>query len=159
MDVQAVQPWYREPWPWLLMSGPAVVVVAGIITAVIAFRTSDGVVAGDYYKQGLLINRQIAREQRAGVLGLAARVEYDIAAARMQVTLSADPGAPPLPPTLLLRAIHPTRAESDRAVTLAMDATGHYAGEIALGESTHWQLLLETPDWRLAVDRFSPAGK
>ena len=26
------KPWYREPWPWLLMLGPAVVVVAGFIT-------------------------------------------------------------------------------------------------------------------------------
>ena len=39
------KPWYREPWPWILMSGPAAVVVAGSITAVIAIRTADPVVA------------------------------------------------------------------------------------------------------------------
>ena len=43
----AVKPWYREPWPWILMAGPAIVVVAGIATAVIAIRTSDPLVA-DY---------------------------------------------------------------------------------------------------------------
>ena len=42
---QARKPWYREPWPWLLMAGPAIVVVAGVTTAVIAFRGADGLVA------------------------------------------------------------------------------------------------------------------
>ena len=23
---RALRPWYREPWPWILMSGPAIVV-------------------------------------------------------------------------------------------------------------------------------------
>jgi hypothetical protein len=32
------KPWYREPWPWFLMAGPGLVVVAAIATAVIAFR-------------------------------------------------------------------------------------------------------------------------
>ena len=38
-------PWYRHRWPWLLMSGPAIVVVAGIATTVIAVRTNDPMVA------------------------------------------------------------------------------------------------------------------
>ena len=42
---EAPKPWYREPWPWILMSGPATVVVAGCVTAVIAIRTADPVVA------------------------------------------------------------------------------------------------------------------
>ena len=40
-----IQPWYREPWPWILMAGPAVVVGAGIATTVIAVRTADPMVA------------------------------------------------------------------------------------------------------------------
>ena len=24
------QPWYKEPWPWILMAGPGIVVVAGL---------------------------------------------------------------------------------------------------------------------------------
>ena len=60
---QPVQPWYREPWPWLIMLGPAVVIVAGVITTVIAFKTSDGLVADDYYKQGLAMNKTLARDR------------------------------------------------------------------------------------------------
>ena len=62
-------PWYREPWPWIIMAGPAVVVVAGVVTAWIAFSGADGLVADDYYKQGLAINKVLAREQRAAFLG------------------------------------------------------------------------------------------
>jgi len=32
MTVQSGKPWYREPWPWILMSGPAAVLVAGAAT-------------------------------------------------------------------------------------------------------------------------------
>ena len=36
------RPWYREPWPWLLMAGPAIVVVAGLFTAYLAVTSFDG---------------------------------------------------------------------------------------------------------------------
>ena len=67
-----MQPWYRSPWPWLLMSGPAVVLVAGAITTWIAFASADGLVAEDYYKQGLGINKVLAREEAARSRGLLA---------------------------------------------------------------------------------------
>jgi hypothetical protein len=38
-------PWYRHRWPWLLMLGPAIVVVAGIATAAIAVATADTLVS------------------------------------------------------------------------------------------------------------------
>src|SRR5271167_4580860 len=53
--------WYREPWPWLLAAGPLVVVVASLTSAWIAVRSDDGIVAQDYYKQGLLINERLKR--------------------------------------------------------------------------------------------------
>ena len=71
-------PWYRQRWPWLLMLGPAIVVVAGIVTAVIAIETDDGLVADDYYKRGLAINQTLERAARTAALGLTATV--DIAA-------------------------------------------------------------------------------
>ena len=57
-------PWYRQRWPWLLMLGPAIVVVAGIVTAVIAIETDDGLVTDDYYKRGLAINQTLERAAR-----------------------------------------------------------------------------------------------
>jgi hypothetical protein len=56
-------PWWKHGHVWLLISGPAAVVVAGLLTAWIAVASPDPVVAEDYYKQGLEINKQLARER------------------------------------------------------------------------------------------------
>lgn len=45
-EVRPVLPWWRVPMVWLVLSGPAIVVVAGIATAVIAVRGADPVVDG-----------------------------------------------------------------------------------------------------------------
>jgi hypothetical protein len=39
------RPWWREPMLWLVLGGPLAVVVAGIVTAVIAVRGSDPVLS------------------------------------------------------------------------------------------------------------------
>lgn len=41
--VQPRRPWWREPMVWIVIGGPAVVVVAAIATAVIAVRNQDPV--------------------------------------------------------------------------------------------------------------------
>jgi hypothetical protein len=47
------------------MSGPAAVIVAGVITAWIAFATADPLVAEDYYRRGVTINDRLACERTA----------------------------------------------------------------------------------------------
>ncbi|MBW8720923.1 MAG: nitrogen fixation protein FixH [Polaromonas sp.] len=39
-------PWWRHGHVWLVISGPAVVVVAGLITAFLAIRYPDAVIGG-----------------------------------------------------------------------------------------------------------------
>ena len=51
--VEDTLPWWRYGYVWLLISGPAVVVVAGFITLWIAASQPDPVVAEDYYQRGL----------------------------------------------------------------------------------------------------------
>ena len=53
-------PWWRFPLLWMVIAGPAVVVVAGFATLWLAMRTPDPVVAPDYYRQGVEINRALA---------------------------------------------------------------------------------------------------
>ncbi|MBX3653954.1 MAG: FixH family protein [Ramlibacter sp.] len=58
-------PWWRNGYVWLLISGPALVVVAGLTTAYIAVTHPDRLVAEDYYRRGLEINKTLARERDA----------------------------------------------------------------------------------------------
>jgi uncharacterized protein len=149
-------PWYREPWPWLLMLGPALVVVAGINLMVVAFAGADALVADDYYKQGLGINRSLAREARARQLQLAAEVQVSRSQKRVRVSLG---GAADASPSLMLLLRHPTRAADDRAIALARIAPGVYEGRFEPAHPGAWHVQLEDSGggWRLA-GRWSGAG-
>lgn len=49
-----------DRFPWLLAAGPALVVVASLATFAIAATHDDALVARNYYKLGLTINRTLA---------------------------------------------------------------------------------------------------
>jgi hypothetical protein len=144
----ASRPWYREPWPWLLMAGPAAVVLAGIATTVLAVTSFDGLVADDYYKQGLGINRMLARDERARTLGLTADVLFTADRTRVRVVLP--PGD--RPHAIRLALVHPTRPHLDHAVSLAATASGVYEGAIRVPRAAALQLRVEDGEggWRLA---------
>ena len=145
----AAAPWYRQRWPWLLMLGPAIVVVAGIATLVIAVRSDDGLVADDYYKRGLAINQALERSARAAALGVGATIDIaaDGSVSLRLAAASADPEA--RPPTLRLRLAHPTRAGDDRATVLVAEGEGRYAGRLAPVDAGRWRVIVETDRWRL----------
>lgn len=144
---QAATPWYRERWPWILMSGPAVVLVAGTVTAWIAFSTSDGLVAEDYYKQGLAINKVLAREEAARSRGIAAQVSRE--GGVLRVKLEGD-----RPPALFAHLAHATRAGYDVRLRLAPSAPGVYEAELPPLPAGHWRIVLEDPrrEWRIAKE-------
>jgi uncharacterized protein len=69
-------PWWRFPMVWMLISGPAVVVVAGFATLWLAIRIPDPVIDEDYYQHGLDINKTLM----SGKAGLPAEVGRNHAA-------------------------------------------------------------------------------
>lgn len=52
-------PWWKFGHVWLVLSGPAVVVVAGFVTLYIAVTRPDPVVTEDYYRKGIEINKTL----------------------------------------------------------------------------------------------------
>lgn len=51
-------PWYKEPWPWLLMAGPFVAIIGCVVTIVLAFQNNpDRDVRLDARKHGLIVVR------------------------------------------------------------------------------------------------------
>lgn len=128
------------------MSGPAIVVVAGIATAIIAFRSADGLVADDYYKQGLAINRDIARDQAAQDLGIAGDVR--LLPGLVRVTLRSTSA---LPDRVTLRFAHPSRASEDRVLHLARTPGGTWDAPMPALPAGHWRAIVETARWRVAT--------
>ena len=139
-----MNPWYREPWPWILMSGPAAVIVAGAFTAWLAFTTADGLVADDYYKRGLAVNAVLGREQAARRLGISAAIER--ASGRIRVRLSGV-----RPDALFLQLAHATRAGNDLRLRLTPAGDGLYEAALPALAPGHWRLILEDPrgEWRI----------
>ena len=142
-------PWYRQRWPWLLMAGPAIVVVASLITIWLAVTTDDAVVADDYYKRGLSINQRLERVDRAAALGIEAVV--DIAAdGRVRVALSStSPDRDAHPAVIVLGVAHATRGGLDRSVELVLGPDGAYVGRVEPVGAGRWLVSLETASWRL----------
>lgn len=146
-------PWYRQRWPWLLIAGPAVVVVAGFFTLYLAISTDDGVIADDYYKRGLLINKELLRSQRAESLGLSAVVHVTpTGAVRVELAAGADAV---LPDTVTLNLVHPTRSGRDHSVVLTHGPGNVYVGDLGPYPAGRWLVSLETPQWRLPATEVS----
>ena len=154
------KPWYREPWPWMLMTGPFVVVVAGLATAWIAVKTEDGLVEDDYYKKGLAINRTLARDQAARALHLKAQLMLSEDGSRVRLMLQGMEGNP-LPQRLRLKLLHPTRSGMDQVVGLSRQAGGYYEGKVASLEPARWRLVLEDEGgrWRLSGSWYVPGAR
>jgi len=155
--MQPVKSWYREPWPWLLMVGPFIVIIAACYTAWLAISTSDGLVADDYYKQSLTVNKTIASSESAKAQGLTVtlRVVQDGLAFR----LTARDKNFILPQSLVVTLSHPTRAGLDQSKVFEWNGDT-YAGKLRLPASGHWLVLIEDEpkSWRLMGNVVLPAS-
>ena len=52
-------PWWKHGHVWLVISGPAIVVVASFVTFYLAASGQDPVLDEDYYRKGVEINKTL----------------------------------------------------------------------------------------------------
>lgn len=142
------QPWYKQRWPWLLMIGPGLVVIAGIVTVWLAIVSNDGLVTDDYYKQGLAVNKTLERDHQAGALGLQADLMRSGNAIRLMIR--GNEGVV-VPLTIDLKLAHPTRAGQDQVIAMTSEGQGFYGGKISGEVAGRWLVSIEDPagKWRL----------
>lgn len=157
-EASVAGPWYREPWPWLLMAGPFVVVVASFVTLWLAIRSNDGLVSEDYYKRGMAINQTLARSERATALGIEARLSFVGDGVSVRLTAKAPFFVPPA--SLAVTLSHPTRAGLDQSQVLKRQGE-YYQGKFKLPSAGHWVVLLKDGEetWRLMGNIVLPATK
>ncbi len=80
------QPWWKFGHVWLIVAGPAIVIVAGFVTLYLAVRTPDPVISKDYYREGIEINKTLQTDPNS----LAPAVQ-----ARNHAATGVAPAAPP----------------------------------------------------------------
>ena len=158
--------WYRQFWPWFLIAFPLTAVIAGFYTMYLAIISNDGLVADDYYKQGLAINTDLGRYQRASELGLWADVELrPIAADPSEAATNPATGEPvelivhlhsskvDSVPQLAMRLalVHPTQPNRDQKVDLLPAADGIYRARLIMPGKGYWHVNLESAggEWRI----------
>ena len=143
-----VTPWWKQRWPWLLMAGPAIVIVAGAYTGYLAVTRQDALVVGDYYQQGKAINQDLRRDRVASSLGLSLSIGYDATQGLLAGQLHGNSNAK----QLFLRLSHATLPDKDIQVVVQPDAFGRFQINLPMLERSRWVVLVEGEqrDWRLA---------
>jgi uncharacterized protein len=51
-------PWWKEPYVWMVIAGPASAVLACAVTAVFIWKSPDSVVSDNYYREGVQLETQ-----------------------------------------------------------------------------------------------------
>lgn len=154
-----VKPWYAQRWPWLLMLGPATVIVAGAYTTWIAFSRQDALVVDDYYKQGQSINQDLRRDALASRLKMQIRLNYDATEGKLDGVLKSGVGA--MAQNIRLHLIHPTLPQNDMAFDTRTDAAGRFEIALPMLQMTRWQIQAEDQQrsWRLTGEWTWPQQK
>jgi hypothetical protein len=123
------------------------VLVAGAATTWIAFASADGLVAEDYYKQGMGINRRLAREEVAQKRGISARMSIQATSIRVELQGTA-------PEALFVHLAHATRAGHDIRLRLVAGTDGVYAAELPPLPAGRWHAVIEDArgTWRIVQE-------
>lgn len=156
----ALVPWYKQGWPWFLISFPLASVILGIMMVYLALNTNNSLVVDDYYSEGKAINQRIDRDKKAAAIGLAAVIHTQfidgIALTLTQTYPLGSPKAMSWPDKLSLRLVHVTEADLDQTHTFLHIGGGRFLDtEGKWPDSGRWRIHIQSitdADWRLVSD-------
>ena len=115
-------PWYKNFWPWFLISFPlaAIIGCAGLIY--MAIGNGPDMVVDDYYKKGKGINIDISKMNVARDLGLNA----NISSLDNNIVIGFTKGSLTHYPALTATFTHRTLPDRDFTKLVTADASGNY---------------------------------
>ena len=147
-------PWYREFWPWFIITLIGSVVIASLYTVSLAFKYKDDLVVDDYYKVGLAINQRAEHRDRAEDLGISA--EFAITSSHLRVRMTGL--TPSQQPQLHLS--HPLDADKDISATLLPGPDNWLFIPLnrPIEPSWYWSISHSEPEEWLISGRFNDAA-
>ncbi|MEQ6916977.1 FixH family protein [Halomonas aquatica] len=157
-EQEIIPPWYKQFWPWFLIGLLASSVTFSIVYLVLSIHFYDGTVERDYYKRGLAINEQLAKQEHARELGLEAVMLADPLTGDIVIDLQGERR----PERLYLELIFPTESSRDRSLVLEHVRDGRYVTMIDEPLNYRWYLHLQPAEgqdaeWRLTGEAHFPA--
>ena len=141
-------PWYTNGFVWLIIALPVSAIVAGFYTLYLAIVSYDGLVADDYYKEGLAINKRIEKQQNAEQLGLDAELQVNTDSKLLLVNLSSSTGFE-YPETLSVTMSHTTRQGHDQELQVNYLGNIHYRGDMEALIPGSWIVSMQSDNWRV----------
>jgi hypothetical protein len=150
-----VAPWYRQPWFWFLTIAPLAAITWSMTMLVVAVNMEDSMVSDDYSKEGRGINLELARDDKATELKLAADIQFNDRQLSLDLTSTEDF------PYLVLNLFHPTLDKYDRVLQFRRESLGHYTAQMNENIEGRWYYDLRGPtnEWRLKGEAWLPAEK
>lgn len=165
-EAMALIPWYKQGWPWILISFPLTSVLLGIMMVVLALNTNNSLVVDDYYREGKAINQRIDRDTKAAARGLAALIHTQgvdgIVLTLSQKLLVSNPDAMSWPEQLSVRLVHVTEADFDQNHLFSHIGGGRYLDSKGQWpEMGRWRIHVQSVvdfDWRLVSETIVLGG-
>ena len=152
----SLTPWYKQFWPWFVISIPIITIIAGISMITIASYKPDPIVTDDYYKSGLAINKTIAQGKHALALGQRGKLLFESGSKQIVLMLSGKD----YPEQLSLQLTHPTVKEQDLTLNLRQENNKQkYSVTLDSPLEGKRYLVLESKDqsWRLVGSGVFPS--
>ncbi len=155
-DPTAGLPWYRYFWPWFIVALILASVAGGVATVLIAFANQDSLVSESWYESGTQINRRLESETNAQRRSIRAELRIDNTTGEVRVELTGEGLATVR--ELVLDLSHPTRAASDRSISLVRPDAGPFRGQLSAELSGRWYASLAPREAAPAGDSPVPQG-
>jgi len=144
------EPWYKQFWPWFLITIPVISMILSITMLNLALNTDDSLVIDDYYKQGKAINLELSKVKRAKQLDITTILSIE----GMRLALEFTSGQPSTGEALKLAFFHPTLEHQDFSILLTQDASGVYRGVADIELNGKWKVTLSplNNQWKIVQD-------
>lgn len=146
MDTIDTTPWYKQFWPWFVISIPLSSVIVAVFQIYFALNSPRDLVKDNYYKEGLGINQELGRKQLATELDIRAKLTIDNLTG--EVILATQNA---IEPNLTLNFYHVASAAKDFNVTLQQISDDQYRGSLTKSISGNWNVSIESDKgWQLS---------
>lgn len=145
------QAWFRQFWPWFIISIPAATVVACMYTIFLAVSTSDSLVVSAKGGVDVATEAAIAAERFAAAQGMRGEIAVDPSTGLMTLTVDNLPEAARMQ-ALTMDFSHPAFAARDHSIRFLpaiSDEGAVFVGQQAIAMDDRWYVVLENDEWRL----------